>query len=199
MDIFESLENLKVSEECFEDIMELTEAYINELKDETKVAVIKKRIDNLVDATNAAKKSNSKFPREGSIDDQAVNLLDTAELVKKQKEMANKLNRSSRLAGRSIKDPAQRLEVKNYANKRLTEDLMTPVKKVLQPISNQFDETKRLADNAHKQEIGMIKREKNYENEFNKGKSSIRPVVVPQGGSDAQKKAALSMNHPSMP
>ena len=32
MDIFESLENLNVSEECFDDIMGIVEEYINELK-----------------------------------------------------------------------------------------------------------------------------------------------------------------------
>ena len=35
MDIFESLENLNVSEECFKNIIELVEEYINELRDET--------------------------------------------------------------------------------------------------------------------------------------------------------------------
>ena len=35
MDIFESLENLNVSEECFDDIMDIVEEYINELKNST--------------------------------------------------------------------------------------------------------------------------------------------------------------------
>lgn len=35
MDIFESLENLQVSEECFNDILNIVEEYILELKDGT--------------------------------------------------------------------------------------------------------------------------------------------------------------------
>ena len=35
MDIFESLENLPVSEACFNDVINLVEEYINELKEET--------------------------------------------------------------------------------------------------------------------------------------------------------------------
>ena len=35
MDIFESLENLEISEECFDEIMGLVEEYINELKNST--------------------------------------------------------------------------------------------------------------------------------------------------------------------
>ena len=35
MNIFESLENLNVSEECFEDIVSIVEGIINELKDGT--------------------------------------------------------------------------------------------------------------------------------------------------------------------
>ena len=35
MDIFESLENLNVSEECFKNIIELVEEYISELNDGT--------------------------------------------------------------------------------------------------------------------------------------------------------------------
>ena len=35
MNIFESLENLFVSEKCFNEVLDLVEDYINELKDET--------------------------------------------------------------------------------------------------------------------------------------------------------------------
>lgn len=36
MDIFESLENLPISEECFNDIMDMVEAIINEVSDKWK-------------------------------------------------------------------------------------------------------------------------------------------------------------------
>ena len=44
MDIFESLENLPVSESCFEDIIGLVEEYINETKAETWVKAAEKSI-----------------------------------------------------------------------------------------------------------------------------------------------------------
>ena len=43
MNIFESLEKLDVSEECFEDIMGIVEEYINELKDSTVDSMYQKR------------------------------------------------------------------------------------------------------------------------------------------------------------
>lgn len=47
MDIFESLENLNVSEECFEDIVGLVEEYINEVSDEWK----QMHLDNAAEKT----------------------------------------------------------------------------------------------------------------------------------------------------
>lgn len=47
MDIFESLENLNVSEECFEDIMGLVEEIINEVSDEWK----QMHLDNAAEKT----------------------------------------------------------------------------------------------------------------------------------------------------
>ena len=43
MDIFESLENLEISEECFDEIMGIVEEYINELKDSTVGSMYQKR------------------------------------------------------------------------------------------------------------------------------------------------------------
>ena len=119
MSIFEDLENLNVSEECFDDIMGIVEEIISEFDENKKVATVKKRIDNLVDATKAAKESNAKFPRKGSIDAQAANLLQTAELKKKQEEAARKVNKSATLASKNIKDPEKRREVINYAMKNM--------------------------------------------------------------------------------
>ena len=48
MDIFESLENLNVSEGCFEDIIKIVEEYINELKNST----IEKTLDAHRDRVN---------------------------------------------------------------------------------------------------------------------------------------------------
>ena len=50
MDIFESLENLNVSEECFNDIVGLVEEYINELDKSTIQSYISKRDENAKDA-----------------------------------------------------------------------------------------------------------------------------------------------------
>lgn len=55
MNIFESLENLPVSEECFDDIMGLVEEFINELDKETIKSFIKKRGEQ---KTEAEKKFN---------------------------------------------------------------------------------------------------------------------------------------------
>ena len=43
MDIFESLKNLNVSEECFDDIVTMVEAVINELDSETEKRALKER------------------------------------------------------------------------------------------------------------------------------------------------------------
>ena len=47
MDIFESLENLNVSEECFDFIINMVEEIINELKDEDAFKVNQQRQKNL--------------------------------------------------------------------------------------------------------------------------------------------------------
>jgi hypothetical protein len=43
MDIFESLENINISEECFNSIMSIVEEYINELDDETVDKLLRNR------------------------------------------------------------------------------------------------------------------------------------------------------------
>ena len=101
------------------DIKEALETLILEFDEAKKVATIKKRIDNLVAATKAAKESNDAFPKGGSIEDQKANLLQTAGLKKKQEEAAKKLNRSTALGGRNIKDPANRKEIMDYARKNM--------------------------------------------------------------------------------
>ena len=58
MDIFESLENLNVSEECFEDIVGLVEMYLNELHaptPETAKAVFDRKAQQLQSNTNKFK------------------------------------------------------------------------------------------------------------------------------------------------
>ena len=59
MDIFESLENLPVSEGCFEDIIGIVEEYINELKNQTVADVYNKRYDQYKNATLNAVKNQS--------------------------------------------------------------------------------------------------------------------------------------------
>ena len=51
MDIFESLENLQVSEACFDDIMGIVEEVINEVSDKTVEGALKKASDNVEDST----------------------------------------------------------------------------------------------------------------------------------------------------
>jgi hypothetical protein len=51
MDIFESLENLQVSEACFEDIVGLVEEYINELKNSTIEKTLDAHRDRIMNAT----------------------------------------------------------------------------------------------------------------------------------------------------
>lgn len=50
MDIFESLEDLQVSEDCFDEILDIVEEYINELNDETIDSLVNKRRGNLAKA-----------------------------------------------------------------------------------------------------------------------------------------------------
>lgn len=50
MGILESLKDLNVSEECFDEIMYIVEEYINELNDETVQNVLDKRKERLVKA-----------------------------------------------------------------------------------------------------------------------------------------------------
>ena len=57
MNIFESLENLNVSEECFNDVMEIVEEIINELKNDTIGNAYIKRRDNYNNALNNAIKN----------------------------------------------------------------------------------------------------------------------------------------------
>lgn len=55
MDIFESLENLSVSEKCFNDIMGLVESAINETTERKKIDTYKARATNLSDSVKKAK------------------------------------------------------------------------------------------------------------------------------------------------
>jgi hypothetical protein len=59
MDIFESLENLEVSEACFNDLMNIVEEIINELKDTTIAKVYNKRYGQYKDASLAARDNMS--------------------------------------------------------------------------------------------------------------------------------------------
>ncbi len=54
MNIFESLENLNVSEECFDDIIGIVEEYINEVSDSTVASMYKKRREIEKKADNKA-------------------------------------------------------------------------------------------------------------------------------------------------
>lgn len=51
MSIFENLENLNISEECFDEIMGLVEEYINEVSDKTVEGALKKASDNVEAST----------------------------------------------------------------------------------------------------------------------------------------------------
>ena len=55
MDIFESLENLEISEECFNDIMDIVEEVINELKNETIEKTLDKHRERVMNAKAAGK------------------------------------------------------------------------------------------------------------------------------------------------
>jgi len=59
MNIFESLEELNISEECFEDIINIVEEYINELKDKTVMSAFNKRYDQYKDAAMKARQNTS--------------------------------------------------------------------------------------------------------------------------------------------
>lgn len=59
MDIFESLENLNVSEECFEDIIGIVEAIINEVSDE----YINKHWDKIADKLGDEKEYADKIEK----------------------------------------------------------------------------------------------------------------------------------------
>ena len=121
MNIFESLENLNVSEECFDSILDIVEELLLEFDEAKKVAVIKKRIDNFVAATKAAKESSQAYPKgnDASVNDKLASLRKTANLKNAQDEAARKLNRVGDLARTNIKDPANRKELRDYALKNM--------------------------------------------------------------------------------
>ena len=54
MNIFESLENLNVSEECFDDVLRIVEEYISEIYDSTVASMYKKRKEIEKKADNKA-------------------------------------------------------------------------------------------------------------------------------------------------
>ena len=55
MNIFESLENLPVSEECFNDILDIVEDLINETTERRKIDTFKARATNLSNSVKKAK------------------------------------------------------------------------------------------------------------------------------------------------
>lgn len=66
MDIFENLENLNVSEECFDDIMDIVEEIINEWDKTGYSNKVDKHLDNQLD--NVPKKEGTKSPDENSLE-----------------------------------------------------------------------------------------------------------------------------------
>lgn len=64
MDIFESLENLNVSEGCFNEIISIVEEVINELKDSTVDSAYVKRMDNYKNAEKAYKEAEAEHDKE---------------------------------------------------------------------------------------------------------------------------------------
>ena len=63
MDIFESLENLNISEECFDEIIDMVEEYINEVSDKTVEGALEKASDNVEASTGGIS-----FPSKKSVD-----------------------------------------------------------------------------------------------------------------------------------
>ena len=76
MNIFESLENLNVSEECFDDIIGIVEEYINELKapnKETAQAVVDRKVNQLKDSSAKMGAARDTFKNNMTFDGAAMN------------------------------------------------------------------------------------------------------------------------------
>ena len=87
----------------------------------------------------------------------------------------------------------------------LVEGLLTPVKRALQPVANQFDEnkriadeTKKMADKAHKEELDVARKR----NEFKEANKDISIPYTKLPGTPNQpiemRKNAYQMNHPDL-
>ena len=115
--IFESLENLDISEECFNDIMGIVKEIINELYDSTVASSFKKRYNNYAQSSINAQK----------------NLTD--ENIKKYMKASNKLNRNLDLINKRDK----------RTGKKLAQD-WTPEKRS-QALKNASDNYQKAKDN----------------------------------------------------
>ena len=120
MNIFESLENLNVSEECFNDIVGIVEEYINELKDDLKLKVGKMRVNNafnsikrqLVSAARAKDAYNN-----GDSDAVADNAANAVYHKLKANDNTFKANRFAYLFGKNAKSPEAKQQLLDHIAK----------------------------------------------------------------------------------
>ena len=90
MDIFESLENLNVSEECFGDIVSIVEAIINEVSDEWKQMHLDKAKDITQYFRNKYDRARDKYREERSSKNGDA-VLDASALFSKHQKREEKL------------------------------------------------------------------------------------------------------------
>lgn len=106
-----------IDEDTIHEVLDL----IYELDDSTKVNCGKKRVDNYAKEIGKYKELEKGYKKgnEASVSDKAASLMAMAKQAKEVDKADAKLQKYGKLAGKGIKDPAQRKEFVDYANKNL--------------------------------------------------------------------------------
>ena len=116
MDIFESLENLPISEECFNDIMGIVEEYINEVS----VNMWKRAAKNSIPArTEAVKKGPYEYGKPATYN-RKEGVLDQKNLIrlKRAKDIASNFANSKKSANKLVKAADKVIKDRDFENMR---------------------------------------------------------------------------------
>ena len=119
MPILENFENLSISEECFNEILNLVEEYINEVSDKVIAKVYNKRLDNYKAALKSLKQ-NPNNKQLFSIYKQA-----SGKLAKNSKLSTNAFTRSRNFTNADITSPKNKQNKVKSARKTYDKSLAT--------------------------------------------------------------------------
>ena len=145
MDIFESLENLPVSEACFEDIIGIVEEYIQEKSDWTVKKWRKAAISSLANRAQAYQRAEDDFERE-------ANKLSDDELQKREEDAGAKYHRMKHAEGVAFHMPDSNMEASKVikAANKVDNDRSNKQKTIVSiPDSSNADKMKVTTRKAH--------------------------------------------------